>query len=138
MPSPFNRTTVLDRVKASLAELGGFAGLDPASAPWSGKLWAMDKRGLPTNGVRSRPTSMRTTRTKQSVVPTIWPGYGEPVRRILGISYETHEEMGTLDNRARQLRDEYMSGVNQHAYIRLIHRRYCCPCPDQMIGGGRM
>ncbi len=30
----------------------------------------------------------------------------------------------TLENRPRQLRDEGMSGVNQHAYIRLIHRRY--------------
>jgi hypothetical protein len=30
----------------------------------------------------------------------------------------------TLDDRPRQLRDEGMSGVNQHAYIRLIYRRF--------------
>ena len=49
MPSPLNQTTVLDRVKAFLKELGGFAGLDPVSAPRSGKLWAMGKRGRPLN-----------------------------------------------------------------------------------------
>jgi len=43
MPSPLNRTTVLGRVKASLATLGGFAGLDSSCAPWFLKLWAMDK-----------------------------------------------------------------------------------------------
>ena len=35
----------------------------------------------------------------------------------------------TLVNRQRQLRDEYISGVNQHAYIRLIHRRFMLLVP---------
>jgi len=35
----------------------------------------------------------------------------------------------TLDNRQRQLRDEYMSGVNQHADFRLIHRRFMLLVP---------
>ena len=35
----------------------------------------------------------------------------------------------TLANRQRQLRDEYISGVNQHAYIRLIHRRFMLLVP---------
>ena len=35
----------------------------------------------------------------------------------------------TLASRQRQLRDEYISGVNQHAYIRLIHRRFMLLVP---------
>ena len=125
MPSPLNRTTVLDRVKASLATLGCFAGLDPVCAPWFLKLWAMDKWGLRTNGFRSRPTPMQLNRTNQTTfMPSMWPGHEEPVWRILGNSYETHDDMVTLDYRSRQLRDEDISGVNQHAYIRLIYRRY--------------
>ena len=123
-PSPLNRTTVLDRVKASLATLGGCAGLDPVCAPWFLKLWAMDEWGLRTNRVGSRTTLKQRTRTKQFNVPSIWPGHEEPVWRILGNSYETHDDMVTLDNRSRQLRDEDISGVNQHAHIRLIYRRY--------------
>ena len=55
------------------------------------------------------------------------PGHEEPVRRILAISYETLG--GTLADRPRQLRDEMMSGVNQHANMRLIHRRYLLLVP---------
>jgi hypothetical protein len=125
MPSPLNRTTVLDRVKASLARLGGSAGLDPVCAPWFLNLWAMDKWGLRTNGFRSRPTRMQLNRTNQTTfMPSMWPGHEEPVWRILGIPYETHDDMVTLDCRSRQLRDEDISGVNQHAHIRLIYRRY--------------
>ncbi len=35
----------------------------------------------------------------------------------------------TLEGIQRQLRDENMSGVNQHAYIRLIHRRFMLLVP---------
>ena len=35
----------------------------------------------------------------------------------------------TLEDRERQLRDEGMSGVNQHADIRLIHRRFMLLVP---------
>ncbi|MBW2174670.1 MAG: hypothetical protein JRF64_08535 [Deltaproteobacteria bacterium] len=129
MPSPLNQTTVLGRVKAALATRGGCAGLDTACAPWFLKLWAMDKRGLPTNGVGSRPTLKPRTRTKQPIVPSMWPGHEEPVWRILGNYYETHDDMVTLDDRSRQLRDEDISGVNQHAYIRLIYRRYSLLVP---------
>ncbi len=125
MPSPLNRTTVLDRVKASLATLGGCAGLDKTCAPWFLKLWAMDKWGRWTNGFRSRPTPMQLNRTNQTTfMPSMWPGHEEPVWRILGNPYETHDDMVTLDHRSRQLRDEDISGVNQHAHIRLIYRRY--------------
>jgi hypothetical protein len=125
MPSPLNRTTVLGRVKASLAALGGCAGLDTVCAPWFLKLWAMDKWGLRTNRFRSRPTPMQLNRTNQTAfMPSMWPGHEEPVWRILGNSYETHDDMVTLDYRSRQLRDEDISGVNQHAHIRLIYRRY--------------
>ena len=124
-PSPLNRTTVLDRVKASLATLGGCAGLDTFCAPWFLKLWAMDEWGLRTNRVGSRPAPVQLNRTNQTTVMTsMWPGHEEPVWRILGNSYETHDDMVTLDNRSRQLRDEDISGVNQHAHIRLIYRRY--------------
>jgi hypothetical protein len=130
MPSPLNRTTVLGRVKASLATLGGCAGLDKACAPWFLKLWAMDKWGLRTIGTMSRPTPMKLNRTNQTtVMPSMWPGHEEPVWRILGIHYETHDDMVTLDYRSRQLRDEDISGVNQHAYIRLIYRRYLLLVP---------
>ncbi len=57
-------------------------------------------------------------------MPSMWPGHEEPVWRILENPYETHDDMVTLDDRSRQLRDEDISGVNQHAYIRLIYRRY--------------
>ena len=130
MPSPLNRTTVLDRVKASLATLGGCAGLDTVCAPWFLKLWAMDKWGLRTNAFRLRPTRMQLNRTNQTTfLPSMWPGHEEPVWRILGNHYETHDDMVTLDNRSRQLRDEDISGVNQHAYIRLIYRRYLLLVP---------
>ena len=130
MPSPLNRTTVLARVKASLATLGGFAGLDTACAPWFWQLWAMDKRGLRTNGVGLRATLKLATATKQTTAsPFLWPGHEEPLRRTLGIYYETHDEMETLDHRPRQLRDEDMSGVNQHAYISLIYRRFSLLVP---------
>ncbi len=33
---------MLTGVKATLASLGGCAGLDPGCAPWSSKMWAMD------------------------------------------------------------------------------------------------
>ena len=59
----------------------------------------------------------------------MWPGHEEPVWRILGKSHETHYDMVTLDDRSRQLRDEDISGVNQHAYIRLIYRRYLLLVP---------
>ena len=34
-----------------------------------------------------------------------------------------------LEDRERQLRDENMSGVNQYAYIRVIHRRFMLLVP---------
>ncbi len=43
--------------------------------------------------------------------------------------YETPPIGRTLDVRERQLRDEYMSGVNQHADFRLIHRRFMLLVP---------
>lgn len=35
---------MLTGVKGALASLGGYAALDPASAPWSEQLWAMGGR----------------------------------------------------------------------------------------------
>jgi hypothetical protein len=53
---------------------------------------------------------------------SMWPGHEEPVGRILG--FPKRLPWGEkLDDRQRQLRDEGMSGVNQDAHIRLIHRR---------------
>ena len=108
MPSPLNRTTVL--------------GLDKVCAPW---FW-----GLRTNGLWLKPSPIQQNRTSQiTYMPFMWPGHEEPVWRILGIHYETHDDMVTLDHRSRQLRDEDISGVNQHAHIRLIYRRYSLLVP---------
>jgi hypothetical protein len=58
----------------------------------------------------------------------MWPGHEEPGWRILATSKRLLI-WTTLDLRPRQLRDEGMSGVNQHAYIRLIYRRFVLLVP---------
>ena len=127
MPSPNHRTTVLGRIKAPRAKRGGFAGLDPACAPWFTKLWAMDEGGL-----RRRLRTQEVSHHDKRCRITDRPGrHRTDVARARGARLENPRNFlgdsptgRTLELRQRQLRDEGMSGVNQHAYIRLIHRRF--------------
>ena len=126
MSSPAYRTTVLARVKTSRALHAGFAGLDPDCAPWFTKLWAMDEGGLrwglQTKEVTRRIVSNENTARHGNHSAHVARARGarlENPRNLLGDS-----PVGSiLDDRQRQLRDEGMSSVNQHADIRLIHRR---------------
>ena len=126
-PSPPHRTTVLSRVKGSRDSHAGSAALDTACAPWWCNLWAMDegglRRGLPTKEV---PQDSKKTLTQKEQTARSRP-CGQGTRSPVGESSQFPKRLlhgRTLDDRPRQLRDEGMSGVNQHAYIRLIHRRY--------------
>ncbi len=81
------------------------------------------RRGLPTKEVTQDSNITQTHREKTARSRLCGQGTRSPV----GESSQCPKRLlywRTLDNRPRQLRDEGMSGVNQHAYIRLIHRRY--------------
>ena len=108
MPSPGHRTTV-------------------PCAPWFTKLWAMDEGGLRPQEVSHHETRYRT---KKRV------GHSTDVARARGARLENPRNFlgdsptgRTLELRPRQLRDEGMSGVNQHADFRLIHRRFMLLVP---------
>lgn len=126
-PSPPNRTTVLSRAKDSRASHAGFAARDPACAPWCCKLWAMDEGGL-RRGLRTKEVVQDSTKKQMTKEQTASSRpYGQGTRSPVGESSLFPKRLlygRTLDDRPRQLRDEGMSGVNQHAYIRLIHRRF--------------
>jgi len=81
------------------------------------------RRGLQTQEVSHHDTRYRTTgrpgRHRTDVARARGARLENP-RNFLGDSPTGR----TLELRQRQLRDEGMSGVNQHAYIRLIHRRF--------------
>jgi hypothetical protein len=122
-PSPPHRTTVLSRVKGSRDAHARFAALDTACAPWWCKVWAMDEGGLRTKEV---PQGSKKTQTKKEQTARSRP-WGQGTRSPVGESSQSTKRLlhwRTLDYRPRQLRDEGMSGVNQHAYIRLIYRRF--------------
>jgi len=106
-PSPPHRTTVLQVV-------GDGRRKPPAVAP--------NKRG----GTRQQQNPDEK-RPNGEVAP-MWPGHEEPGWRILAFPKRLLF-WRTLENRPRQLRDEGMSGVNQHAYIRLIYRRFVLLVP---------
>jgi hypothetical protein len=125
-PSPPHPTTVLSRVKGSRASHAGFAALDTACAPRWCKLWAMDEGGL--RGLRTKEVLQDNKKTllNKERKPRSRP-CGQGTRSPVGESSLFPKRLlfwRTLDDRPRQLRDEGMSGVNQHAYIRLIYRRF--------------
>jgi hypothetical protein len=128
-PSPPHQTTVLSRVKGSRASHAGFSALlDPACAPWWNKLWAVDEGGLRTKEVALDKNKSQTQEEQTAQSCPCGQGMGSRV----GESSQFPKRLlnwRTLDDRPRQLRDEGMSGVNQHAYIRLIHRRYLLLVP---------
>jgi len=126
-PSPLHRTMAFSRVKGSRASHAGFAALDTACAPRWCKVWAMDEGGL-RRGLRTKEVpqdSKKTLLNKEKKRRSRSSGQG--TRSPVGESSQFPKRLlfwRTLDDRPRQLRDEGMSGVNQHAYIRLIYRRF--------------
>ena len=86
------------------------------------------RRGLQTQEVGHHDTRYRTTgrpgRHRTDVARARGARLENPRK-----GYETPPIGRTLDVRQRQLRDEYMSGVNQHADFRLIHRRFMLLVP---------
>jgi hypothetical protein len=126
-PSPPHRTTVFSRLMGAGAVHAGFAALDPACAPWCCRLWAMDEGGL-RRRLQTKEVLQDRTKTQMKKEQTASPRpCGQGTRSPVGEPSSFPKRLldwRTLDIRPRQLRDEGMSGVNQHAYISLIHRRF--------------
>jgi hypothetical protein len=130
-PSPPHRTTVLSRVKGSRAAHAGFPALDTACAPRWCKLWAMDEGGFRELRTKEVTQDSKKTQMYKKRSPCSHP-CGQGTRSPVGESSQSPKRLlhwRTLDYRPRQLRDEGMSGVNQHAYIRLIYRRFVLLVP---------